>query len=74
MAECCGPMPFSCLHNILQILSHKHVKIHQEPKYDTVTIDDESTINIAHVYGHGVLVVCYSIIASLSYFRNSSRV
>ena len=63
------------IHIILQILAHaQHVKIHQETKYDTVTIDDESAINIAKVYGHGVLVVCYSIIAPLSYFRNNSRV
>ena len=50
----------------------QHVKIHQEPKYDTFTIEDESTINIAQVYGHGVLVVSYSIIAPLSFSRNSS--
>ena len=39
-------------------LCPKHVKIHQEPNYNNMfTIDDESVINIAKVYGHGVLVV-----------------
>ena len=66
-------LPLLCLHIILQFFAHaQHVKNHQEPKYDTFIIDDESTINIAQVYGHGVLFVCYSIIAPLSYSRNSS--
>ena len=67
-------MRYLCLHIILQILAHaQHVQIHQEPKYDTFTMMNVLSV-IAQVYGHGVLVVCYSIIAPLSYFRNSSRV